>query len=218
VTAGQRLARLATEAVTRAPVTWPLFRPLIRRQFDRLAPVWDELGSPQRLAAYEAALDVVDGPARRALDLGTGTGAGAFHIARRWGGAEVVGVDISEEMLAEARRRTPPELAGRVRFEAADAARLPFPDGSFDLVALSNMIPFAAELARVLAPGGLLVVAFSLGPRTPIYLPPRRLRPLLERHGFVHVADAAAGPGTALVARRQETGGRRSAHGRASSS
>jgi SAM-dependent methyltransferase len=218
VTAGQRFARLVTEAVVRAPLLWPLFRPAIRRQFERLAPVWGERRSPRRLEPYEAALAAVPDEPRRALDLGTGTGAGAFRIAHRWAGVEVVGADLAEGMLAEARRRTPPELSGRVRFERADAARLPYDDASFDLVALANMIPFPRELARVLAPGGHLVVAFSLGDATPIYVPPRRLAPLLARAGLAPVGEFAAGEGVSLLARRQATGGRRPAHGRASSS
>jgi ubiquinone/menaquinone biosynthesis C-methylase UbiE len=217
VTPGQWFARLVTEAVVRVPAAWPLLRPLVRRQFDRLAPVWDELGSPERLAAYEAALDELPAPPRRALDLGTGTGSGAFSLARRWPETEVVGADLSEEMLVEARQRTPPGLASRLRFDVADGARLPYEDASFDLVALSNMIPFPRELARVLVPGGHLVVAFTRGAGTPIYVPTARLRRALERHGLAHVSEVAAGPGTAVVARRQETGGRRSAHGRASS-
>ena len=71
---------------------------------------------------------------------------------------------------------TPPELAGRVRFERADAERLSYPDGSFDLVSLANMIPFFEELARVTAPGGAVVFSFSAGTETPIYVPPDVLR------------------------------------------
>ena len=57
-----------------------------------------------------------------------------------------------------------------MRFEAADAEQLPYPDGSFDLVSLANMIPFFEELARVTAPGGAVVFSFSAGPETPIYV------------------------------------------------
>ena len=49
----------------------------------------------------------------RALDLGTGTGAGAVAIARRFPEAEVVGADLSDQMLDEARRLLPDELRGR---------------------------------------------------------------------------------------------------------
>ena len=103
----------------------------------------------------------------------------------------MVGADLADAMLAEARRKTPPELAERVRFETADASALPFPDASFDLVAHANMIPFFDELTRVLAPGGQAVFAFSLGAGTPIYVPPERLREELARRGFTEFAEFA---------------------------
>jgi len=201
--AGRRFARVATLAVTRWPRLWPVFRRLIGKQFDSLAPRWEQIIQPDHLAAYEAAVDSLEPPAR-ALDLGTGTGVGAFAIARRFPEAEVAGADLSPGMIDEARRQTPPELERRVRFEVADASRLPYPDGSFELVALSNMIPFFDELARVVAPGGRVLVAFSRGADTPIYVPDERLRAELGSRGFAQFADFAAGDGTALVARKRE--------------
>jgi ubiquinone/menaquinone biosynthesis C-methylase UbiE len=157
--------------------------------------------TPDHIAPYEAALESI-GPPRRALDLGTGTGAGAFAIARRFPEAEIVGADLAEGMVEEARLKTPSELAARVRFEVADASRLPYEDGAFDLVGLVNMIPFFDELARVVAPGGAVVIAFSNGPGTPIYVPSERLRSELSGRGFAEFADFAAGNGTALLARK----------------
>lgn len=200
----QRFARLTTDVVARRPWLWPLFRAPLRWMFDTIAPRWDTMRSAERTLAFEAALNVVPAPPRRALDLGTGTGDAALAVARRWPEAEVVGLDLSKRMVAEARAKTPPELVGRVAFDAADARRLPVPGSSFDLVGLNNMIPFFDELARVTAPGGHLVVAFSQGPQTPIYVPPDRLRAELERHGFEVVREVVAGPGTAVVARRAE--------------
>ena len=157
---------------------------------------------PTHLAPYEAALAAVDPAPSSALDLGTGTGQGAFAIARRFPDAQIVGVDLADAMLAEARRKTPPELAEHVRFENGDASALPFPDASFDLVAHANMIPFFDELARVLAPGGQAVFAFSLGPGTPIYVPLERVKRELASRGFTEFAEFAAGKGTALLARK----------------
>jgi SAM-dependent methyltransferase len=202
---GRRFARLATNLTVRRPALWPLLRPVMRLQFDWLAPHWDSLRAPGYMAAYEAGLGATP-PARRALDVGSGTGLGAFAIAARFPDADIVGVDLSEDMVAEARQKTPPEVAGRIRFEQADAARLPFADESFDLVALGNMIPFFDELARVLAPDGSLLVAFSSGPETPIYVPFERLRAELGRRGFAHFAEFAAGSGTALLARKPAPG------------
>ena len=198
---GRRLARTATNAVVRRPVLWRLFAPLLRTQFERLAPYWDTMRSAQSFAPFKAALESVDPPVR-VLDLGTGTGEAALLAARRFPDAEVVGVDLADAMVEEARRKTPPELRRHLHFERADASRLPFEDGAFDLVLLANMIPFFDELARVTAPGGAALFSFSLGPETPIYVSSGRLRRELARRGFTEFADFSAGAGTALVARK----------------
>jgi ubiquinone/menaquinone biosynthesis C-methylase UbiE len=206
VSVGARFARVATDLVVRRPALWRLLRGPVRRQFERLAPQWDAIRSPGHLASLEAALAELPTSPRRALDLGTGTGAAALAIARRWPETEVVGVDISDGMLAEARRLVPNDLAGRVELVRADAAQLPFEDGSFELVTLANMIPFFDELARVLAPGGHAIFAFSVGPSTPIYVTPERLRAGLERRGFGGFRELEAPPGTALLARKRAEG------------
>lgn len=194
---GRRFARLATNVVVRWPFLWPVFRPLIRLQFDRLAGDWDAAMQPDSTKPYEAALERVQGSVRRALDVGTGTGRGARAIAARFPDAEVVGVDVSPGMLAEARRVSP-----GLEFVEGDAAKLPFGDDEFDLVAHANMIPFLDETARVLRPGGWAVYAFSAGAETPIYVAPEHLRRELERRGFTDFSEIAAGRGIAVVARR----------------
>ena len=200
----RRLSRLTTDIVVRRPRLWFLLRGLTRFQFGRLAPQWDAIrAGDTAYAPYEAALERVD-PPKRALDLGTGTGGAAFAIAHRFPEAEVIGVDLAQQMIAQARGKLTDDLAGRVRFEVADAARLPYGGESFDLVGLSNMIPFFDELERVLAPGGSLIVAFSGGADTPIYVPPERLREELGRRGFTDFAEFSTDPGTALLARKAE--------------
>jgi ubiquinone/menaquinone biosynthesis C-methylase UbiE len=174
----------------------------MRKQFDAIASQWDQMRDPDHLASYEAALEAVSPAPRTALDLGTGTGAGAFAIARRFPDAEVVGVDLADRMLAEARQKTPQDVSDRVRFERGDASSLPYGDESFDLVAHANMIPFFDELARVLAPHGHVLFAFSGGADTPIYVTPERLRGELARRGFTDFAEFAAAQGTALLARK----------------
>ena len=199
----QRFARLVTNVVVRQPRLWRLFRGPFRRQFDRLAPSWEGRRRPDTLVPFERGLAALPEPPRRALDLGTGTGVAAFTIARRFPGAEVVGVDFAEAMVDEARRLTPPELRERVRFAVADAAELPFDEGAFDLVALANMIPFFDELARVVAPGGAVVVAFSGGSGTPIYVAPDHLRRELGRRGFDGFQELPAARGIAVVATKR---------------
>jgi SAM-dependent methyltransferase len=123
--------------------------------YDRLRPAgegWEELAG-RTLGALHGA--------RRLLDVGCGTGRFAVLASERLG-ARVWGVDASEEMLLEARRRPGAE---RVGWRRADAARLPFKAGWFDaahchlVLHLVDDRPAAiAELARVLEPGGRAVV------------------------------------------------------------
>ena len=198
----RRFARLATRAVVAFPGLWHLFRRPLRAQFDRLAVVWESRRGPEDVAALAAALERLDSTPARILDLGTGTGLAARLLARRFPGAEVVGVDLSPLMVDEARRLLPDELRGRVRYDVADASALPFADGEFDLLVLLNMIPFFDEVARVTARGGAAVFAFSSGPQTPIYVPPETLRQRLAPLGFGRFEKIEASPGTAVVARR----------------
>jgi ubiquinone/menaquinone biosynthesis C-methylase UbiE len=197
MTLGQRFVRIVTTVVVRAPFAWRLFRGPLTRGFDRLAPSWESRMDPERLRLMRAALAVVPRPPARVLDLGTGTGRVARIAAELWPDADVVGADVSPGMIEEARK-----LGGRVRYDVADSSALPYPDDAFDLVTLNNMIPFFDEVARVTARGGHVVIAFSLGDRTPIYVPLDRVRAELAARGFVHVADFAEGPGEALLANR----------------
>lgn len=199
---GRRFARFTTNAVVANPALWTIFRPLTRRQFEAIAPRWDEMRTPDAFAVLEAALvELPDAPAR-VLDLGTGTGKAAFAIARRFPDAEVVGVDLAGGMIREAQRLTPTALSDRVSFEVGDGARLRFADDAFDLVSLANMIPFFDELARIVRPGGHVLLSFSGGAGTPIYVPFDRLRGELGRRGFADFAEFQAGNGTALLARK----------------
>jgi ubiquinone/menaquinone biosynthesis C-methylase UbiE len=200
VNVGQRFARLATDVVVRQPALWRLFRRATQKQFDKLAPVWDARRDPVAFAPVSAALETLAEPPRRVLDLGTGTGSVARLVAARFSEADIVGADLSERMIEEARAKTDNP---RVSYVVADAQKLPFEDGAFDLVTLGNMIPFFDELARVVAPGGHVLFAFSAGPSTPIYVAPERLRAELTRRGFGNIEEVAAGRGTGLVARKQ---------------
>jgi SAM-dependent methyltransferase len=200
--AGRRFARLTTNVVVSNPRLWRFFRALTRRQFNAVAPHWDAMRTDDAFAVLEAGLAALPQPPAHALDLGTGTGKAAFAIVRRFPAADVVGVDLADGMIAEARRLTPPELAEHVRFEVGDASRLSFADESFDLVSLANMIPFFDELARVVRQGGHVLLSFSGGAGTPIYVPFERLRGELGPRGFTDFADFAAGRGTALLARK----------------
>jgi SAM-dependent methyltransferase len=115
----------------------PLYAPYKRRIVELLAPE----------------------PGGRYLEIGCGTGADAVALADRFG-VEVTGVDRSRTMVAEARRR------GVETAVAADAHQLPFASGSFDgawadrtFQHLADPPAALAELARVVRPGGRVVVA-----------------------------------------------------------
>jgi SAM-dependent methyltransferase len=198
VNAGQRFARFVTDVVVRRPFLWRVFRAPLRRTFDRLAPVWDEMRTPEAFAPVEAALAALPEEPRSVLDLGTGTGSVAQVVAERFPEAQVTGVDVSPKMIDVARAK-----GTRVRFEVADAERLPYDDDAFDLVTLGNMIPFFDELARVTATDGYVLFAFSGGDQTPIYVPFERLRAELASRGFADFADFSAGRGTAFLARKR---------------
>ncbi len=113
------------------------------------------------------------GPDVTVVDLCTGTGASAVRMAVE-GGGRVVGVDFSEGMLREARRKTPPGT--RLWWVQADARRLPLATESVDRVTCSYAmyeLPGAAreevlrEVLRILRPGGMFVMMEHLPPERP---------------------------------------------------
>lgn len=115
---------------------------------------------------------------RRLLDVGTGDGAYAIEAARR--GARVTGLDPQVEMLDAARVRA--RAAGvDLSLREGRAEALPFDDASFDVVTAVTVLCFVAdpgravgEIARVLAPGGRLVLG-ELG-RYSVWAAERRVR------------------------------------------
>ena len=157
------------------PRAGTLEEPQVRAMFDRIARVYDRMNSVmtaglhhqwRRRAADLAAV----GPGDRALDVATGTGDLAVELARRVGrSGEVVASDFSQEMLAVARRKAP-----SLRFEWANALDLPYESGSFDAATVgfgarnfSDLDRGLAEMARVVRPGGRVVVLEITTPRRP---------------------------------------------------
>jgi ArsR family transcriptional regulator len=135
--------------------------------FRRHGMDWDEmraLGLPAG-AVEQALLSALPDRVGALLDIGAGTGRLLELVAPR--AERVLGVDMSRDMRALARARLAERgLADRAAVRQADMYRLPFADSSFDAVTLQMVLHYAedpaaalAESARVLKPGGLLLVA-----------------------------------------------------------
>lgn len=179
----------------------------MRSYFDGLAADWDErTGAPgvSHLAPIAVAVTKIDRRPERALDIGTGTGVAALFLAREFPHASVRGVDVSEEMVRQAKAKVGLDPDGRIAFRVADASALPYGDGSFDLVTQLNMPPFFAETARVLRHGGHVIVAASSGDRTPFFTPDAVLERGFGRRGMTAVTTGRIGSGSYFVARKGE--------------
>ena len=147
----------------------------VRAMFDRIAGIYDTLNSVMtvglhhRWRARAADLAAV-GPGSRVLDVATGTGDLAIELARR--GCEVVGTDFSGEMLELARKKSRSHPA--LRWERANALELPYGDDEFDAATVgfgarnfSDLGRGLAEMARVVRPGGRVVVLEITTPTKP---------------------------------------------------
>ncbi len=151
--------------------------------------VWDQLSSHydrqlwlEHAAVRRALRLLAPQPGERVLDVGTGTGEVLRQLARHPGYREVIGVDSSAAMLARI-----PDLPAGFSVRVADARGLPFPHDLFDVVTASYVLhvlrdadlpAVAAELRRVLRPGGRLV---TVTPATPTRGPLRMLAIALDR-------------------------------------
>jgi ubiquinone/menaquinone biosynthesis C-methylase UbiE len=98
--------------------------------------------------------------------VGTGPGQIPIKLALRLPDLQVIGIDLSEAMLTQARSAAATAgVANRVRFQTGDASHLPFSDGAFDLVMCNSLLHHSAdpvatlnEMARVTRPQGALLL------------------------------------------------------------
>lgn len=154
----------------------------VREMFDRIAPAYDRLNhtlSFQVDKLWRRRVVRIVGRMKPScvLDVATGTGDLALALARRMPDARVLGVDLSENMLSEARRKaTACGLGGRVVLEVGDAERLEAGDASFDVVTVAfgvrnfgNIEMGLKEIFRVLKPGGRVVILEFSTPRNPLF-------------------------------------------------
>ena len=160
----------------------------VREMFDNIAPKYDLLNHTLSMSIDRVWRRRVVGEVRRAkpgriLDVATGTGDLAIAMARRIRDVQVLGVDLSEQMLAVARRKIEARgLDGRIVLDRGDAERLAVADASVDVATVAfgvrNFGDLGAglrELARTIKPGGKVVILEFSRPRN-------RVRSVVQVH------------------------------------
>jgi len=140
------------------------------------------------------------GDPERVLEVECGDGEATLFLAREFPRARVRGVDRSEQAIRAATARVGLDPEGRVAFKRGSPRSLPFPDDQFDLVVLVDAAPAAMETARVLRPGGLLLIAYTSPAGAPGGFRAWLLRRSLARSGFEPVRTETAGDGSFAVA------------------
>ena len=154
----------------------------VREMFDNIAPKYDLLNHTLSMSIDRVWRRRVVGEVRRAkpgriLDVATGTGDLAIAMARRIRDVQVLGVDLSEQMLAVARRKIEARgLDGRIVLDRGDAERLAVADASVDVATVAfgvrNFGDLGAglrELARTIKPGGKVVILEFSRPRNRVF-------------------------------------------------
>ncbi|HEX2391400.1 MAG TPA: methyltransferase domain-containing protein [Solirubrobacterales bacterium] len=141
------------------------------------------------------------GQPERVLQLECGEGDGVLFLAREFPQARVRGLDRSARAVRAAQDRVGLDPEGRVAFKVGRPGALPFPDDHFDLVAALDATPRPAEIARVLRPGGFLVLAWSERSRAPRGPRRRLLDWSLRRARIDRLAEEDAGDGSFALAR-----------------
>ena len=154
----------------------------VREMFDNIAPKYDLLNHTLSMSIDRVWRRRVVGEVRRAkpgriLDVATGTGDLAIAMARRIRDVQVLGVDLSEQMLAVARRKIEARgLDGRIVLDRGDAERLAVADASVHVATVAfgvrNFGDLGAglrELARTIKPGGKVVILEFSRPRNRVF-------------------------------------------------
>lgn len=154
----------------------------VREMFDNIAPKYDLLNHTlsvniDRIWRRRVVNEVRRAKPRRILDVATGTGDLAIALARRIRDVQVMGVDLSEAMLAVARRKVEARgLDNRIVLERGDAEHLDVADASVDAATVAfgvrNFGDLAAglrELARTIKPGGKVVILEFSRPRNRVF-------------------------------------------------
>ena len=165
--------------------------------YRRWAPVYDYTFGMIAREGRRHAVEVINEGAGRVLEVGVGTGLSLPDYDKR---LEIVGIDLSPDMLEKARERVAAEGLGHVTgLHEMDAANLKFPDAAFDTVVamyVMTVVPepemVMRELARVTKPGGqvLLVNHFSQREGVRGWVE-RRMAPFADKIGWRSVFDVS---------------------------
>ena len=199
-------------------MTYESTRERVETYFDRTATkTWERLTSDAPVSGIRATVragrdemrDVLinqlpdDLRGARVLDAGCGTGALSFELAKR--GADVVGVDISPQLIEIAEKRKPAHASGRVTFSAGDMLDPAL--GRFDhIVAMDSLIYYtAADIGSILDRMGRRLsgnMVLTVAPRTPLLMamwrvgklfPKSDRSPAMIPHTPAHIAAATKG-------------------------
>lgn len=196
-TARRAGVRVLTHAL-RVPVVRPFARLAMRALFDTLAPQWQQIRrDPAYVEGFVHALDMIESGAtpRRILDVACGAGLATSLLVSRYPDADVIGCDISPQMIQRAVEAVPEAF-----FVTAPAHSLPAADGSINLVTSLDGVFDLHEIVRVLTPDGVLLVVYSHGGTTPVSIPLGSLAARCERLGLTTELDSS-GTSAVLVAR-----------------
>lgn len=177
----------------------------VEQMFDSIAPAYDFMNNAMTFGLHRywrnraiamLARRLANIHAPKLLDVACGTGDVTVHLHSRFPEAQICGLDLSEGMLAVARKRLekmPPEAAQAISFTAGDCLALPYADNSFDAITVAygvrnfaNLRGGYAEMLRVLKPGGTLCVIELCEPANPLMrlgynFYSRRIIPLVGR-------------------------------------
>ena len=154
----------------------------IANMFDRISPKYDALNhllslNIDKVWRRKTAKEVAKGHPKTILDLATGTADLAIAVAKRNPQAHIIGLDISEKMLAIGKIKIKKQgLENQVELHLGNAAELPFEDNVFDAVTVAfgvrnfeDLEKGLSEISRVLKPHGQAVILeFSMPERFPI--------------------------------------------------
>lgn len=180
--------------------------------FDSIAPAYDFMNTAMTLGLHRwwrnralsaVGKGLVNDPSS-VLDIATGTGDVAFELHRRYPEAAISGIDLSEGMLAIARRKLSEMMGkdrkagtGNIEFIQGDSLSLPYPDCTFDFITVAygvrnfeNLRKGYSEMARVLRPGGTLCVIELSCPRQVVT---RTLYNIYSRHIIPFVGRLVSG-------------------------